>query len=368
MSSLQMGKNMGISTQIVVLVMLLTSTAIITRMVVLSNIDPDSFTSPEFQIADCTSSHDSLTATYASQPAKYTNSRYHDEEADPAKYRPYRDALDTAFELHGYIISMKKERYDYASSVLAKLQITPHHYVPYSYNSQLVWDEMQKFNNGSLQYHKDSHNLKMFSHRMAHTGMLFDFVNDQTAKMNSWRFFFEDDIEIHPDVTIEDARIALAKGMEIGAADGIIYLGICGPGKQDLEPAVKLVRGVTARRSHGTCTHAYGVTKWRAAGLLSYLDKVKVPEHYPSLAYMYFDILTRAYGMTVTRAYILGFNLKSPVPQTFRAKQSHVGLIFQDRAKYPSFITPKKNATSADPKKYATTADPPHVDSADPPH
>jgi hypothetical protein len=345
MSSCQM----GISTQIVVLVALLTSTAVVTRVVVLGNIDAEWFsTSPEIQVADCTAT---VTGGYASQPAKYTTSRFRDEEADPAKYVPYWDALDTKFELHGYIISMKKERYESASGVLAKLQITPHHYVPYSYKSQLVWDEMEKYNNGTM-YHNETHNLKMFSARMAHTGLLFDFVSDATAKMNSWRFFFEDDIEIHPSVSVADAKAALAKGLEIGAADGIVYLGICGPGKKDLEPAVELVPGVTARRSHGTCLHAYGVTKWRAAGMLSYIDNVEVPKQYPRLAYSYFDILTRAYGVTVTKAYILGFNLKSPVPQVYLARQAHVGLVFQDRAKYPSFITPakeKKNATSADP-------------------
>lgn len=333
---------MGISTQIIVLVALLTSTAVITRTSILSTINPDSFTLPESQLADCTKPQ---IVSYTSQQ---TNSRYHDEEPDLTKYKPYRNALDTEFALHGYIISRKKERYEYAASVIAKLRITPHHYVPYSYKSQLVWDEMATYNNGTM-YHKDPHNLKMFSHRMAHTGMLFDFVNDETAKINSWRFFFEDDIELHPSVTVANAKVALAKALEIASGDGIVYLGVCGPGKADLKEAVKLAPNVEARRSHGTCTHAYGVTKWRAAGLLSHLDKVQVPEQYTRLAYMYFDILTRAYGVTVTKAWIVGFNLRSPVPQKLLAKQAHVGLVFQDRLKYPSFITPKKNVSRSAP-------------------
>ena len=346
-----MSSQLGVPTQIFVLVALLTSTAVITRVIVLSNTDAGSFASPEVQVADCVTASET-TSTYVSQPAKYTTTKFRDEVANPAQYRPYWDALDKNFDLHGYVISMKKDRYESASGVLAKLQITPHHYVPYSYKTKLVMDQMEKYIDGPIDQN-DDHNLKMFSNRMAHTSMLFDFVNDLTANMNSWRFFFEDDIELHPSVTVADARAALAKGLEIAAADGIIYLGVCGPGRSDLDKPVVLARGINARKSHGTCTHAYGVTKWRAAGLLSYLDKVKVPEHYPRTAYMYFDILSRAYGVTVMKAWIVGFNLKSPVPQQYLAKQAHIGLIFQDRVRYPSFVSPRGNASAAAPSPAA---------------
>ena len=322
--------SMGISAQIIVLVCLLTSTAFITRMIVLGNIDADSFTSPEFQRlnrdVDCASGPSSNAFT----SLRHSTSSFRDEEADSAKYIAYRDALDTTFELHGYIISGVKERYEYASTVLKKFDITPHHYVPYSYKSQLVYDEMEKFNNGT-KFHGAPKNLKMFSNRMAHTSMLFDFVSDQTAKINSWRFFFEDDIEIHPNVSVTEARLALARGLELGSADGIVYLGICGPGSVEGLPRT-LVSGIIAERTYGTCTHAYGVTKWRAEGMLSHIDKVEASnEKY----HMYYDALTKSYGKTVTKAYILGMNLKSPVPGV-----DHRGLIYQNRLKYPSFISP----------------------------
>lgn len=334
--------HMGISTQIMVLVCLLTSTAFITRMIVLGNIDADSFTSPEFQRlgrdANCAEAPGSVPFT----SLRYSTSSYQDGEADPAKYMAYQDALDTTFELHGYILSAVKSRYEYASSVLQKFNIIPHHYVPYSYKSQLVYDEMESYNNSTM-FHGDPHNLKMFSHRMAHTGMLYDFVNDHTAKMNSWRFFFEDDIEIHPNVSAAEARASLAKGLELGSGDGILYLGICGPGKVT-EPPESLTPGIFARRTHGTCTHAYGVTKWRAQGMLSHIDKVKlrVPpgSKDPRKGYMFYDFVTRAYGETVTKAWILGMNLKSPVPDV-----NHWGLVYQDRLKYPSFISPKREVS-----------------------
>lgn len=299
---------MGITAQIFVLVGLAISTAVITRVVVLGSVS----LSDEFQrlsfTPNCTSG------------------------SPLSGYGSYEKSLDTTFDnIHGYILSSVKTRYDYASGVLGKFNIIPHQYVPPSYKSKEVYNAMEQYHN-STRYHKDVKNLKMFSQRMAHTGMLHDFVNDQNAKINSWRFFFEDDIEIHPMVTPNMSKEFLVKGLQLGSGDGMIYLGICGPGAST--EVAQLGYGVNARRTFGTCTHAYGVTKWRAAGILSHLDKLELPYADSRKGMMFYDLLMRTYGSSVTKAWVLGVNLRSPVPDV-----SHWGLIYQDRIKYPSFIS-----------------------------
>lgn len=108
---------MGFETQIFVLVYLLTSTALIMRMMVLGNVHASSFTLLEFHCLN--------RVAYATEAPSSTNvviysmtSSFRGVEADLAKYVPYHDALDTTLELQGYILSSVNARHEYASSVV----------------------------------------------------------------------------------------------------------------------------------------------------------------------------------------------------------------------------------------------------------
>lgn len=311
---------MGVVTQLLVLIGLLTSTVVITRMIVLGNVSPTDV------MLECEKDASNPSCT-GSRKSQITNHMF-----------PYQEALEmstTNNNIQGYILSAVEKRYDYASTVTKKFNITAQQFIPHSYKSQLVYDSLEKFQN-STKYHDKSLNLKMFSHRLAHTDMLYKFVSDQTAKLNTWRFFFEDDIELHPNVTADMAIEFLAKGLQLASGDGILYLGICGPARTNEREV--LSEGIEAGRTSGLCTHAYGVTKWRAAGILSYLDKVIPPYHRDKqLGKMYFDLIMQGYGQQVTKAWVLGLNLKTPVPNV----SNHYGLLFQDRQKYASFISAK---------------------------
>lgn len=229
---------MRVMRQLFVLIGLLTSTVVITRMIVLGNVSPSDI------MLECEKDASNPSCT-GSRNSQLTNHTF-----------PYQEALEmstTDNNIQRYVLSAMEKRYDYASIVTKKLNITAQQFIPHSYKSQLVYDSLEKFQN-STKYHDNSLNLKMFSHRLAHTDMLNKFVSDQTAKLNTWRLFFEDDMELHPNVAANMAKEFLAKGLQLASGDGILYLGICGPAKTNEREA--LSEGIEAGRTSGLCTHA----------------------------------------------------------------------------------------------------------------
>lgn len=230
--------------------------------------------------------------------------------------------------LHGFIISNQEERFHFASAALTALNLTPHQHIPWPYNSKVVDSALYSFTHGSREYHSNPVHLKMFSNRMAHTQLLREFTEDSTAGMNSWRFFFEDDVALHPEV--RDASEVLVKGMKMAAADGLLHLGICAPARGN-EDVREVAPGIEVARTFGYCSHGYGVTKWRAAAVLGSLDEVVVQ---PAHGRLYFDVSMRAYAEHVVKTWVLGVNLASPSPGVV----DHFGVLFQDRIKFPSSV------------------------------
>lgn len=232
-------------------------------------------------------------------------------------------------KLHGYIISNKGQRYNSSKTVLESLGVVSHQYVPLSYKSDTIRNAMEEFHVGDQKYLTDRYK-KVFSNRMAFTHLFKQFVDDPQAAPASWRFYFEDDVALHPALTKSLAQKVLARGLQVAARDGMLYLGICGPNRCEKTKAV-LSQGVEARRCAGSCTHAFGLTKWKTRGFLAYMDKLKTPRNV-NVTSMYFDQLMRTYGEQVHRIWVLGSNLKSP------QMKNHFGLVFQDRTNYPSVI------------------------------
>ncbi|KAG0580258.1 hypothetical protein KC19_4G160700 [Ceratodon purpureus] len=236
-------------------------------------------------------------------------------------------------KLHGYIISNKERRYNSSKVVLDKLGLVSHQHVPLSYKSDAIRKAMEDFHVGNQRYLTDRYK-KVFSNRMAFAHLFQDFFDDPKAAPASWRFFFEDDVALHPSLTKALAQKVLARGLEVAAGDGILYLGICGPNRCEKKTVV-LSSPVEAMRCAGACTHAFGLTKWKTGGLLAYMDKLKTPNNV-NVSVMYFDQLLRTYGEQVHRIWVLGSNLKSP------QMNNHYGLVYQDRTNYPSVIMSKE--------------------------
>lgn len=225
-------------------------------------------------------------------------------------------------KLHGYIVSNKEQRYNHSKAVLAMLGIVSHQYMPLSYKSDAIEKAMEDYRAGNRKHRNDRYK-KVLSNRMAFTYLFQQFVDDSHAAPHSWRFFFEDDVALHPSLNKSLAEKVLAKGLEVAARDGIMYLGICGP--RDCKKKVVLASPVEAKQCAGACTHAFGLTKWKTRSFLTDMNKLNVSS-------MYFDQVMRTFGEQVHKIWVLGSNLKSP-----QAK-NHYGLVFQDRRSYPSII------------------------------
>jgi hypothetical protein len=197
---------------------------------------------------------------------------------------------------------------------------------------------LEKFSRGSREYHTDQ-NLKVFSNRMAFVSAMQAFVDDDSVGWDSWRFFFEDDISLHPSLTPDQAKEALAKGLALAAGDGAIYLGICGPKCSAGAVHLRIKRrsnahsvSVDAAQCSGTCAHAFGFKKWKAIGFLLHMNNLEMESEYKR---MYFDRVLLAYALQVHRIWVVGSNLRSPA----KGISDHFGILFQDRDAFHSTIS-----------------------------
>lgn len=225
-------------------------------------------------------------------------------------------------KLHGYIVSNKERRYNHSRTVLVKLGMVSHQYVPLSYKSDAIQKAIDEYRAANPKQRSEKFK-KVLSNRMAFTYLFQQFVEDTRAALDSWRFFFEDDVALHPSLTESLAHKVLAGGLELAERDGIVYLGICGP--RNCKKKALLASSVEAKQCAGACTHAFGMTKWKTRSFLANMGKLNVSS-------LYFDQVLRTFGEKVHTIWVLGSNLKSP-----QAK-NHYGLVFQDRRSYPSII------------------------------
>lgn len=234
--------------------------------------------------------------------------------------------------LDGVVLSMKPERFQHTKEVLESIGLKVTQKVPPSYQSKDVDRSLESFV-GSRAFHTSVF-LKVWSNRMAFLEALEEFVQDSSITDKTWRFFFEDDISVHPTLTSDRSKLLVAKGIKLAEKDGFLYLGICGP--NCTLPGSPLDKEIEAARCAGTCAHAFGFTRWKAGKFLTEMSALtlKGPAG-PVLYGFYFDRYMYEYGNQVQRVWVVGSNLKSPVTSV----NDHYGLLFQDRALYPSTIS-----------------------------
>jgi len=252
---------------------------------------------------------------------------------DDQLFRGDEDADQPDGVIRGYVLSgTEDERFNSSKKVLDALQIQVHRAIPIPYQSE----ELETALNSFLGFggpHKDREK-KAFSNRMTFLNLFQTFVDDASEKLDSWHFFFENDIALHPRVTPKMAHDAIVEGMELAAADGILYLGMCRP--HDCAGKAHLKNGLKASRCLGVCTHAFGFTKWKAAAFLSIVHKIKFPSNETGL---HLDLVLRAYASQVHKIWLLGSNLQSPVENV----KGHFGLLYQDQEKFPSIIESRRS-------------------------
>jgi hypothetical protein len=234
--------------------------------------------------------------------------------------------------IRGYILSSKLDRrYNSSMKVLSELNIQlVERMVPFPWDSERVDKALERYA-GSRKFNTERF-LRSYSNQLTFVNYFRKFVNDKSAKLDSWRFFFENDIALHPAVTAHEARAAILEGMQLAAADGMLYLGICGP--RGCEAKTQLAStGLEASRCSGCCSHAFGFTKWKAAAFLSVLPKFQIR---PKVNGIHIDLVFMHYSNLVHKNWYLGSSLKSPV----KSVRDHFGILYQDRNHFNSTITP----------------------------
>ena len=189
---------------------------------------------------------------------------------------------------------------------------------------------------------------QVYSNQLSFKDAWTFFADDGPAE--DWALFLEDDIEFHPTIKDNQHKILLAiqEGLELGKADGFVYLGVCNgktgtmgwkaaccPKQEILEihhhhyincSAVEL-NGIVYQRGCGSCIHAYAMTRWRAKTL--YETVVPFPNKYGHPESIYLDFNIRMWnslesGLEVNvPLWVVGSNLISPVNPT------HFGILFQ---------------------------------------
>lgn len=234
--------------------------------------------------------------------------------------------------LRGVVLSMNDDRFRHTQEVLTSLGIKVVQQTPPSYQSKDV-DQGLEQHVGSRLYHNPAY-LKVWSNRMAFIQSLEEFVQDSSCNDTTWRLFFEDDIAIHPGVpSAKEARELLAQGLKLAERDGFIYLGMCGA-QCELE-GKELGYGVNAARCAGTCAHAFGFQQKKAGQFLTEMSGLTLTGiEGPIVLGFYFDRYMYEYARQVQKVWVVGSNLVSPV----RNMYDHVGILYQDRAKYPTTI------------------------------
>ncbi len=230
----------------------------------------------------------------------------------------------------GIVLSINSERFDHTGSTLKHLNIRVTQHIPLKYNSITVDQELEKFQ-GSRKYHTDEY-LKVFSNRMAFIAAMQAFANDHSVDPNAWRFFFEDDISLHPSLKPDQAKEILETGLSLASGDGMVYLGLCGP--RCAGTKMPLVNGTDAERCSGTCAHAFGFKRWKVARFLSIMGDLEIEGHDPHIESMYFDRTLLAYGLQVHKVWLIGIDLQSPAREGY----DHFGILFQDRDAFHSSI------------------------------
>jgi len=220
------------------------------------------------------------------------------------------------------------------------------------------------------------------------------FATDPLAANDSWALFFEDDCIFHPDLRGDRARVEaiLGEAFDLAQHEGFAYLGLCGMKAEDavrrswaadaseMKPCghgsrassrgwreihgphgtlylhvptntysshapgsagsgfragtkcatVHAAHGVEYVKGCGTCLHAYGVSKWRAATLWSELETIPWPDYHP---------LTEEPDMLTLDAYLFHAMVSGVLPMVWNVGAnltrdpgdlSYRGMLYQD--------------------------------------
>jgi len=180
----------------------------------------------------------------------------------------------TLSQVHAYILSYDNNRWEALQKVLANLGISASVVTPIALNSTLI-----NFASKGICNNVHNKRCRRLSQGLSYY-LLWQVVSqDPRLQDSSWNLFFEDDARLNPGFTYKDAQDVLQDTMAKAQNEGFFYGGLC---------CVRTTRAgpdsCTACRNHrawGRCTHAYGLTKWRARSMYRELVELSKTHHTP---------------------------------------------------------------------------------------
>lgn len=186
---------------------------------------------------------------------------------------------------------------------------------------------------------------KVISNMIGFIDLLFDFAAEprNVSDENDWMLIFEDDIGVHPGA--REPTCDVLQGLEMAKREGLAFLGRCGKlkcNKAEKRTGEAATGSETkiSRCFDGTCAHAWAVTKWKArlipGAALALICQASQP------AYM--DVGLLLISQKIHPTVFIGENLDA-FHEVYKGngkfakpEDDHSGLVFQDRAKYPTTI------------------------------
>jgi len=182
--------------------------------------------------------------------------------------------------------------------------------------------------------------LKLISLMFSYFTVIQNFATEASPISNDsdWRFVFEDDIAAVPSKNLTTYTQAIKSGMEIARGKGLLFLGLCAPACGE---AINKGGKVEYALCEGLCSHAFGISKWKAKVFIKELNDLCI--NYGNMhrrictqpcikEHFCVDQLFRMYSMHNGRIHLVGSNLFSPL------NQAQAGIFYQDQLRFHSSI------------------------------
>lgn len=172
--------------------------------------------------------------------------------------------------------------------------------------------------------------LKSLSNRMGFEAMLRDFAH-KPAPGGEWHLFCEDDVDLHPDISGENATRMLPRLLNSAREDGLLMLGACDI--TWLSSPNRRSGGVRVTRGAGQCSHAFAATRWRAKELLLRMDETDGPRPFASI--QYFDSLMKLACDPTVHGFM---GSSSMIVSNYEYDRLTEGLLIQNRNRWATEI------------------------------
>ena len=177
----------------------------------------------------------------------------------------------SSMQLNGIVLSNNSTRYNHTKNTLINSGFIVNQKVFLDPQSDIIKQELGLLGLSYSDIKLPKEKLKMYlSNKLSFLEAIESFVNEPNSISNStdWKFFFEDDISLHPSLIYSNNTATLIKqALHIDSIrrEGLVYLGLCIP---HCEPTLGNIDNINISKCYGFCAHAFGIAKWKSRHFL----------------------------------------------------------------------------------------------------